>query len=339
MKTHILKKLSIIFILLISFESLFAAKKVVAPDWLLDVNNVYPFKDYIAQVGEGKSKEMAQNDAVGKIARYFESNVETSTQSFLSMSQKDNKKAAKSQAVEVVTKVSSDVKLFAVEYSESYYDKKAKTYYVVGFIKRENVWKQYEPTVEMSKNSFYSYYDKAQKEQDPFTKIEYLQDAWNNSSDFIIKLETARLISSDREARYDGDRKNIANINGDIAEIRKNLSFSVDVTGDYQNYISSELKNQMNKLGYRIADKSISDYKLVAKLYFNETQNEDLYIVNSVLSIDISGNYRELLNVEYKADESIANTLDYAKYFAAEDLKKVLSTEFYACMERINEYK
>lgn len=339
MKKQILKKLSILLILFISFESLFAAKKVVAPDWLLDVNTVYPFKDYIAHVGEGKSKEMAQNDAVGKIARYFESNVETSTQSFLSMNQEDSKKARKSQAVEVVTKVSSDVKLFAVEYSESYYDKKAKTYYVVGFINRGNVWKQYEPVVKMSRDTFYSYYDKAQEENDPFTKIEYLRDAWNNSSDFIIKLETARLISSDREARYDGDRKKIANINGDIEKIRKNLTFSINVTGDYQNSVSSELKNQLTKLGYKTADESVSDYKIAAKLEFTENQDDDLFIVNSVLTIDISGNHRELLNVEYKADESIANTLDYAKYFAAEDLKKVLSTEFYACMEKINEYK
>ena len=95
--------------------------------------------------GSGDSAEKAKTDAAGALARYFQmtvsANLSTTLQSVTS-----GGAAAEQTTVTDTVQVSSDVQLFALEYTEPYYAKKEARWYCVAYIEREKAWAQYQPT-------------------------------------------------------------------------------------------------------------------------------------------------------------------------------------------------
>ena len=124
-----------IILFLFAFNTYAAAK---SPAWMLDVNQVYPKDTYIAQIGEGLSQEEAETNAQARIARYFESNINTTTLNRLKMSEY-NGEVSSERSIDTNTNISSHVKLFAINYSEVYKDKKAKKYYIVAYFIRSTI--------------------------------------------------------------------------------------------------------------------------------------------------------------------------------------------------------
>lgn len=310
------------------------SKPEIYPDWIEDIQLVYPLEDYFAQMGEGKTEAMAKNNAVSKISSYLESNVETVIKSNQTVSQNADK-VQKSQAVDISTTVTSDVTLFAVEYTDSFYSKKEKKYYVVAYILRETVWKQYVPIIEDSKNVFYGYVENAEKEKDPFFKISYYEEALKSSEDFLFKLNYGRVISPKREEKFTADRDFIASIPAKISEIKKNISFNVNVKNDYLDSVSAGLKKEILDLGYKTKSTNDASYQLTAEIKFNQAKEDDLIILNPVLKLHIYNSVRDFMNMEIISDEVIAATVDYAKQFAVKDLNEKLHTDFRNRMEKI----
>lgn len=311
------------------------SKPEIYPDWVIDVQAVYPLENYFAQLGEGKTEAMAKNNAVSKISSYLESNVETVIKSSQTMSHGADK-VDKSQSVNISTTVTSDVTLFAVEYTDAFYSKREKKYYVVAYILRETVWKQYVPTIEDAKNIFYGHIENAEKEKDPFFKISYYQEALKSSEDFLLKLYYGRVISPKREeAQFSKDRDFISSIPATISEIKRNISFNINVKNDYLNSVSAGLKAEILDLGYKTKTTNDASYQLVAEIDYNQTKDDDLIVLNPVLKLHIYNSVRDFMNMEIVSDEVIAATVDYAKQFAMQDMLEKLHTDFRNRMEKV----
>ena len=108
----------------------------VSPKWLTELEAVYPSNDYIRMVGEGTTLKLAESNAVSAIAQNFNAKVKVINQAikdYNSLITEDKSVTSKSYSFQQESKISSDVELLCLHFSEPYYDKKDKTYFVVGY--------------------------------------------------------------------------------------------------------------------------------------------------------------------------------------------------------------
>ena len=126
----------------LTFLCLFASpvfSKPSEPEWFKNWRTLYPETDYIAQRGRGDTEEQAKTDALAQIARYFQTNVNANlTTSLQSVTSGDS--VSETTSIQDEVSVMSNVELFGLEYTDSYYFKKEKKWYSLAFIKRENRW-------------------------------------------------------------------------------------------------------------------------------------------------------------------------------------------------------
>jgi len=234
------------------FTSLYAAPK--APAWMLDVNEVYPSKQYIAQIGEGASREEAEIDAQARIARYFESNINTATLGKLEMSEY-NGKVKTDREIDKTTKISSNVKLFAIHFSEPYQDKKAKKWSVVAYLDKDEAYQIFRPKVDLPAQNFATNYNKATKaakNEDDMTAVKFLRKAREHAAEFEENYQFATLLNLKRAAEYDSIHDQVAGIDAKLDIEMQNCQLQISVPEDNNGAIAAKAKNLFSDYGFPV---------------------------------------------------------------------------------------
>lgn len=209
------------------------------PNWVLNHRAAIPESEYIAQLGTGGSADAARADATEAVARYFQTSVSASLS------------AEGAMAVDEV-KVSSEVSLFALEYTEPYYYKKAKKWYCLAFIRRHDAWARYKPRIELAKDVFLRLYESAEAEADPFLRLSRLKTAQGAVSDMLERLEYGRTISPQNEAAYLSVRDKVARIPVLSETARKECTVFVSARGDHNRAMEQAVSNALAKSGFTV---------------------------------------------------------------------------------------
>lgn len=254
---------------------LFAAPK--APRWVTDRSGVYPYDKFISETGTGSSAENAKANALSRIAGYINVTVKTektARESSLMVSSSASKSETYERTQELlsVSNITSNAELFCVQYTDSYYNSKEKTYYCVAFIDRENAWSVYSPKIESAKNKFYNFYKKGKSlaDDDPFSAISYYKSAAKEGETFTELCDFGRFISSKCTEVYGSVQDEVDSLDGLIAELFSELKLTLSVTGDFTNIISKKITDLFSEEGFTFA----------------KNKNDAVYIVN--VEIDLN---------------------------------------------------
>lgn len=286
----------------------------IAPDWLANYRTVYPDTEYIVQRGRADTEETAKSEAVAQIARYFQTsvsaNLKTSVQSVTS-----GENVSETTSVVNDVDVMSQVDLFALEFTDPYFNKKEKKWYCLAFIEREKAWGQYKPTVDGAKSEFYAMKKNADEENDPFTKCTAYGKAWKSGKTFLEKLEYARILNAKKEAEYAEDRRAVSEIPGKIAAEQGKCTVYLSVTGDYGNTISSALGKTLANNGFKVAKSATeANYTANAIVESNAVGNDPITVYPSLDIKIISKAGKTVFANQCKVEQkSIAYSLENAQ--------------------------
>lgn len=312
------------FILLVAGNFLFAKSKK-EPNWFKNSKNVFPKSEYISQLGSGKTEEEAKTDALEQLSQYFKTTVNSNLSTSIKAFSTENSSQKSSSIINNV-EIKSEVDFFGVQFTESYYLKKEKKYYIVVYIKRADAWNQYKPKIEAQKTEFYEFYNKAQNESDSFFKIGFLRNAENSSIEFLKKLEYARILSPKEEEKYSVDRKTISKIPSLIEQEKKNITIFVFISGDYANIIENAVKKSFEKNGFLVSKNA--KYKANVKVFANESGSEPICIFPSVELTISDNNENPVFSYETNIQErTVAYTLENAKRKAFPKLAEKINQE------------
>ena len=308
------------------------AKASKMPDCVTDYRTVYPDSEYIVQRGRADTEETSRTEAIAQIARYFQTsvnaNLKTSIQSVSSGLNVD-------ETTTVINDVDvmSQVDLFAVEYTDPYYNKKEKKWYCVAYINRENAWVQYKPTVDVAKSEFYAMCKNAEKESDSFSKCTAYGKSWKSGIKFLEKLEYARILNPKKEAAYSADRTAVSEILSLISQEQQNCRIYLSVSGDYGNIISSAITEVFSKNGFMIS-KSSGGTNYTAQIFVeSNAQGSDPVSIFPSLDLKItSKDGRTVFSNQTKIQsKTVAYTLENAQKKAfpilADEADKAISEQ------------
>ncbi len=313
------------------------------PLWVANYRSVYPSSEFIAQRGEGATRESAITDSTARIARYIKSEVDShlaSTTNTIVSGAGADAVASKEVKTENRTEINSTVTLMNVENPVSYFDKSNKIWYAMAVIDREEAWRRFVPQVEDAKSAFYAAFNRAQAEDEPLLANVYLRAAWEAGKVFLEKLEYARIISDTKELIYKADRENIAKIPSLLLQNNLDSTLALAVTGDNGNIITEAVTSTFSALGLTVS-KSAPRYTLEVVVSDNETGSADtVYKIYPDVSISIVGRkgtavYSLIIKWNEKNGKA-AGTLDRAERLAfpalAERIRTELASDFGAKM-------
>lgn len=282
-----------------------------APEWFQNYRAVFPNSEYLAQRGSGVTAEDAKTDAASQLARYFQSTVSANLSTTMASITAGSSVQEETRVVDEVN-VTSEVEFIGLEFTESYYYKPEKKWYVVAYMIREDSWIQYKPKIEAEKIKFYSFLKKTESEDDSFTKISLYKSAWNVSGDFMEKLEYGRIINPKEEEKYSVDRAEVAKLPSKIEKEQKNLTIVVNLKGDYGNIVETSIKTALEKGGFIVGENG--NYTADVLVSSNPNGENPVTIMPAVIvSIKNSGG-KAVFSYETKLTEkTVAYSLENAQ--------------------------
>lgn len=317
-----------LLLLLCIFETVFVfsvTKK--EPIWLHDYLSIYPSSEYIVQMGTGETEDKAKASCVAEIGKYFNTQVKSNlTAKELIVNTNDDK--FKQYTIDNEIEVKTDVELFAIEFEETYYSKKEKKYYSLGHIHRDTAWEMYKSQIEMSKSTFYSFYNKAEESDEHFFKFIAYKQAQLYANDFLEKLKFGSLLHPKKSTIYNKDRDIVSNLPVLVKDNGKKSSLAVSVKGDYNNILGNSVKQLFINEGFEFNKNS--SYTLSVEINPNVEGNEPLTIYPSVY-VELRNSKGDIFfTYDYTYPEkTIAYALETAQRKVYPKIAEILSTEMY----------
>lgn len=275
-----LKFLTFCTVLCILPVGLFAAQM---PEWVHNKNAVYPETQYLSQLGISNDKEKSKTEAIAAISRYLKTSVESNlSTTFTSNDKKEN--------ISVVdeTKISSDIELFGVQFTEPYYFKKQKKWYCIAFINRAQAWAQYQPVIEQEKTKFYSFFNKTTENPNLLEKVNDYKNAYIAGRELLKTLSFGRILNPVAEQNYKNDRENIALIPQLLSSVIRESSLYLDISQDYENIIKNAVSSQLAEYGFPIVNqKSLALYTVKVTVDTDAAYSDEIYSIYPKLSVNI----------------------------------------------------
>ena len=247
-----------------------------APLWYENIEMVYPDEKYIAQIGYGKDKNTAAIDALDSIARFFSTTMSTNVKA-KTMLRSESQNTDIKRELEVTTLVQSQIKLFAVEYSKPYFDKKIKQTVIVVYIDREKAWQIYEAKIKKSAISFFQQYQNAFMQTDKLKKYFLLSKAKPLSNDFLIAYEFALLLYPSKCRTFYGDLNDKANLlDVSMNELKMECSMTVVVKNDSSSMIQRKISSLLSETGF-VIQKQNGTYQVLVNCACDVTEEKNSY--------------------------------------------------------------
>lgn len=226
--------------------------------------------------------------------------------------------------------------LTAVEYTQPFYDKKKKTYYITAYINREIGIQNIEAEAVRLKTKYESFLDLASSAEQPVTKFQYLLKVKAAGEEVLSALYTEVLFDSSRKKSY----KEVVYEITRNSEIEKAVSGKISVyvvsDGDCEEIITNAVTSVFQSFGYipqYERNKNVSAL-LRIQVINNEKQSDELCSIMPEVSVHLADlNEAEIFysyNKAYKKTSNFSLVQAQKKAFSkiAEELRTELPEDY-----------
>jgi len=238
------------------------------PSWMDNPQHKYPFRYFIAAVGEGDTLSDSQSAAVGNLAKIFKSeiDVEENLQERYFELMGDKNSYQEQTRFDRDVRINSAMSLINVRYAESYKDETGRIY-SLAFINRAKTAEIY--TTRLKENDVRTV-DFVERSKGAVPSVTYaaLSAAVAISTDSRLLLEQLDIISptAKKSIRMTYGHDLLA---GQLAEAAGMVHFSVQVSNDCDDKIRGALESLVTGMGFVIDEKS--ELKIRSRVAFEDT--------------------------------------------------------------------
>ncbi len=323
--------------------AVFAKPEAERPDWVDNWRTIYPDTTYVAQLAKSTGKKGANDakaEAANTVAQYIKTNVQselTSTMKTTSGSKKNGRlytteERANSQDI----KLSVDLALTSLEYTEPWYNKKEKTWYCVAYASREKLYEQYKPTLQNARDKLFAYYEAADKSQEPLSKMIIYMQSSAYEDDFFAAYSFSNILSPSLTAKdFRKDSQYVSSVSAKSSEEKNKCTFAITVTDDAQDSIYQAIKDSLSSEGYAVKNVgSDALYKVKAAVLFSDTALNSLHVVKPSVEISVEGKTAVVFSYAKQGENLKGLNFDIVKTKAAAEIAAQIRESF---MKEFNE--
>ncbi|MCQ2592834.1 MAG: hypothetical protein MJ188_08625 [Treponema sp.] len=327
-----MKKFLVVLFIFVNVMALWA-KGSKKPEWLKNFRSVFPDDKYLAAQGEGESEDVARINATGMISRYFSSLYSSDEEAKVHTKESSLGEVEERRLTKSEQKLESNVSLFGLEFTEPYYLKSEQKWFCVAYINKEKAWNQFQPQVEVIKNSFDIYYKNFEEESEPLLKILLAENLLAVGKDLISHLYYIRVLNQEKEKSYHYELDKISNIPIALEKARKECRVFIE-SEDYNRIISSILSETLEDFHFNVVrDKSKANYTAFVAVD-DAVFGSDPYAIKPAITVNIEDKNGVICySKSFKAEErTLSFTINGAREKAypvvGEQMKKEILKDF-----------
>ncbi|MBN2423635.1 MAG: LPP20 family lipoprotein [Calditrichaceae bacterium] len=296
--------ISLISLVLIQCSSAEKTRNIAAddknPSWIDTPHDMYPQEQYFTGVGTGDSRDAAENNAIGSIAKIFQSQVRVSQSLQEAFLETENSFKSESQ-MNRNTRIGSNLELKNVKVQQSHFSSKDGLYYVLATLDRLETAGLYKDDISKNNASISETYLDAQNAPDKNKKYVLLSRAkakydQNQGLKEIYKI----LMPTKAEIpeAVTGDE-----INKELNEATEQISAGLQPDANCPPAVSDYIKELIGKIGFPMKE-GRTDFIFKYNLTLNpaEMNRSDMTGFNWKLTVEIidniSGSSMNAFNVD-----------------------------------------
>lgn len=284
---------------------------------------------YIAQKGFGETEQIAQQNALAGISKFFQMSISVEA----AERTKVTDEGSKSEISEEVF-IKSQTELFAVHYTKAKYIRKQKLYELTAYIDREEAWQIYRPRLESDVQSFEHFFSDSEKQNEMILKIMSLSKAMESAAKTGLekKLDFAVALYPSSYDLYEETRNNISETAPLIKSLCRKCSISVECENDFERIVQTGAEEVLAKAGFGINENAESKYECAVEISDNEKQMPagTFFTPSFTVEIEKEGSILFSSSGQLKRtgakDENIAKQRAYSA--VANAVSEILSKEF-----------
>ena len=267
--------INIIFFFLIICFSVFAKSKktkVKYPAWINEPYSTYK-TGYFVAVGNNKTKNIAELNAVSELAGIFSRDVKSSSIANSSMTKIEEDSIStliSEQNLNQQITVNIDQRnLIGIEIAETFFDNNKEQWYALAVLDKQKAEKIYSKEIEASYKNINQNYNEAKNKTNNFDKLSYLYKCKKGAmyvQSLIVRLQVINFEAAETIQRTDISENKF---NIEFNNIANKVPISIQVNNDLNNEIKIACSDVFESYGFKIQEQA-----------------------NNVLSVDLENNFR-----------------------------------------------
>jgi len=216
------------------------------PAWILTPKLIYPDKDYFSSVGEGRTKDEAESNAISNISKIFETNV-TVDNTFNEKTTQLNNQTSRIVNMNVNVQLRSNAKLVNVRTGE-YWSGNGK-HYVVAYLNKRETAKVYQSKIADNDSKIDALMRNINNTERPFDKYYYGCEAviLANENDKLHSY-LILLMSPDTPP---APKHTYLSTNITIGQLLKKITMRIEIDKKYRN-VEQKLSKILTNLGFSV---------------------------------------------------------------------------------------
>lgn len=264
-------------------------EKSALPKWITDQGrlSLYPSEEYISSCAFGSTSDEAKSKAAAGVSEFVKSNVQSSASSRYSEFEK-NGIATEQSSTEANAQVTSDNRLYQLEYTTPFYMENAKEFACVAYINRGKAFNAVKPKLDKGANLFPQEYEKALQIEDSFSKIIAVKNAQKIMNDFYEVYDFACAISPNQAEIYKQvDLLYVASFQK-LNELKNGTIVFVQVQNDSADKVKNTLMEILEEEGFSVTrNADSSNYFLRATVSAEIQKASDTFVSYPAISLEV----------------------------------------------------
>lgn len=272
-----------------------------SPLWLTSegLEVLYPKDVYLAQVGFSDSAEGSKAAAAGNIATYISARVESKKSATSQLKSVAGETVSTERLLISDNTVTSDERLYKVEWTVPYYDKKKKRYYCLAYINREDAFLFLRPRLESARDNFQKRFSEAMDFPSSYEKINGLNDAKLLLKDFHEVKNFLMAVAPNQLKAYESldELENLCN--STIATLKKDLLIYITSDKKGAEALEGVVRDALEKKGFIPTSDTSAPYKAGVFLFGSKGSKEgDIIISYPTVRFTLTSGDRVLFSYE-----------------------------------------
>lgn len=301
------------------------------PKWILDLEKVFPSEKFIRAIGEGSSITLAKSFALSELSSFFEQTIQTKIYATKKITQ-NNFVIEEFSNIQQDFLSSTNTEIYQVEYSDIYFNKKNKRYYVCAYINKENLWNFILKKIDSNILNSNIILEEIKNQREPLRKVFYYNEINNCYVEFNKLYQIALCIYPNRCDKFS---EKIKMINEEIISLKSlinKITIKLKTTGDKEKFIESKVLQLLSKNGFAISSQK-GMYQLNVEIDWNETEFNGVYSSYPKINFSVYKNSEIIKSFEIIFEKCSAynyQTLERKQISLIEEyLDKFFLTEFF----------
>ena len=159
---------TILFLIITQFSFAAGGSDKGQPQWVLNLEEVYPNAQFVTARGEGATRREAETRAAAVISQYFLSQITAEQSSRAVYTTRNDAVNVERQTIDN-TVIETQMKITAMRYAQDpWHNKKAKQWETIVYINRNEAWDLYEPNAKRQSDALLNLIRAADEEKEPF---------------------------------------------------------------------------------------------------------------------------------------------------------------------------